>query len=158
MIKTLRICASVICLLASVLLFAMWLRSYQWHDQVIGSVFEKPVFHPTYGWHDQERVVCLTSFGGILSFSTWDSGAHSTHDWSIESDFAPPRVWETRWLFEFNANREGDIHAPHWFLVALSAAIGIALGATWSTRFSLRTLFVAITLIAIFLSFVATLP
>ena len=59
------------------------------------------------------------------------------------------------WFFRFKKHQGFgwwlDITIPHWFLIALSAAFAALPWLPWSNRFSLRTLLIATTVIALVL-------
>jgi hypothetical protein len=150
--RGLRIAWTVMFGILCVLLIALWVRSYWICDGVIGHISDT-------------RLVAFDSFSGALSLSTsvWPSLPPAFTDyepWKLnslhvdeeeETWFAREDVDE-RWAFylAMPPNQESGILAPYWFLVLLAAALAAA---PWvqrlNWRFSVRTLLIAITLVAV---------
>jgi hypothetical protein len=155
--RKLRITASSVCGIACVLLIVLWVRSYWWREFVKHD-------HPS-------RDVGVESYRGEICFST-------------KAQYAPPS-WLSFWLrgsepitetttppqstrggkpidtflgFRWIRKQESlAIFLPHWFLVVTSAALATIPGINWSRRFSLRTLLIALTLVALALGIVTAL-
>ena len=136
--RKLRIAWSVACGVACLLLIALWVRSYFWFDTVKMSF-------------DGERAYWLGSVVGELRF-----GKPMTHrrGFRLETYDTPAREWvkseapkQSVLGFWWGYSSMGFFRfiIPHWFPVFLAAAIGAA---PWM-RFSLRTLLIAMTLVAV---------
>jgi hypothetical protein len=142
----LRITASAVCGVVCVLLVVLWVRSYYWHDYVqrvgrtshlrITSGGGKVVFNcdpldpavlygslPSYGSEKQtlSRDFYLRAFPGQFGHLPIITDVGSYHDY---------------WV-------------PLWFLTLVFAALAAAPWLYWSTRFSLRTLFIVVTVVAL---------
>ena len=146
MLKYLRIAVTALSLTACVLLIALWVRSYWWIDSV----------EVTYG-----RWYYVGSWHGVISLGTLDADTYDESGWELESTPEPPHPLPARfvlpqpWGFEYLGGISCDANVPHWFLLTLSALSGIAPWIHWSRRFSIRTLLIATTLVALTLGIVA---
>jgi hypothetical protein len=146
--RKLRIAWSVGWGVVAVLLCVLWVRSYSLVDWVTGC----PV--------SDNGIVEIDSMPGILgcqlsakseSPSSWTHEVLDGDDWwtSVGENGEPP--YTSRIFGEFGlSNRGGAV--PYWFAVSLCAAFSAALWLRF--RFSLRTLFIVTTLIAVVLGFV----
>jgi hypothetical protein len=139
--RKLRIAWSVGCIIVVLLLCTLWVRSYKWvevqHGPFIGS------------W-----AIVLTSMPGVLGFEITDTSfkpsrreAAEWWTWSLSADDGRP-PYRSRVLGYFDYyNQRLDV--PCWFAVMLMI---VASAAPWfPLRFSLRTLLIATTLIAVVL-------
>jgi hypothetical protein len=151
--KYLRNAVTALSLTACVLLIVLWVRSYWWITE-----FGKDISVNT-------CVYCATA-EGIIQF-TWMNdpllyrkGWYADDTWiedfnrmaygSAEAPTAPSVLP----VFGFGPNH---VAIPIWLLLLVSAAFAIAPWIEWSRRFSLRTLLIATTLVAVVLgSIVAT--
>jgi hypothetical protein len=153
-LRFLRIAVSAAFGILCLLLIPLWVRSYWWRDEIIGHISET-------------RLVECNSVSGTLALGTsvWPSLPPPYTDyvpWKVgsfrvdeegETWFAGERL-NSNWEFYLAVppNQESAVFAPHWFLVLLAAALAIA---PWikelKWRFSLRTLLLAMTLVAIVL-------
>jgi hypothetical protein len=143
--RKLRIPFSAVCGIVCLLLIALWVRSYRWIDEcTLASRLE------------------LSSFYGRVDYQTLFPPYSFKHDWHYSCHSAPDYI--SNWgdsklkiamdqLFKFRrptTSWPGSV--PHWFLVLLSATIA---SAPWvrqlKWRFSLRTLLIAMTLVAVLL-------
>jgi hypothetical protein len=132
--RKLRIAFSATCLVACVLLIALWVRSYK-HDDALQA--HSPSSSP----------LVLRSFKGQLSFWRWHgvNAARRIPTKSLNEDLdeilsasRPPRFY---WGFARIASPLAGVVVPHWFPVLISAALAaIPWLPWWSNRFSLRTL------------------
>ena len=139
--RKLRIAWSVFWSLAAVLLIVLWVRSYWWLDNMVFSV--------------PETTIAISEEGalGITSYAEkHDTGYSSIL--SIPVKDIPTRLRSgpiQKWSFSSNPFSTG-IRFPHWFAVLIFAGLAVA---PWSRQlhwhFSLRTLLIATTLIAIVL-------
>jgi hypothetical protein len=146
--RKLRISWSAVWGTACVLLIVLWVRSYFWSDWVFA-------FRPS-DWHH------LRSINGELVLQIIRQ-PNSMHRWGVASAPASefldsPYGWNSniirpqheRWGFAFfNSPKISAYAIPIWSFVLLFAALA---GAPWifkiSWRFSLRTLLIAMTLVA----------
>jgi hypothetical protein len=142
--RKLRIAFSAACLIASVLLIVLWLRSYQ-NVEVLSRTSESKIW--TY----------VISDSGTLSFGRRDLNQFESflppeaQGWTYE-DYGPNIGRNvSRFAFEWSAP-EAMIRAPAWFLALFSATSAILPWIRW--RYSLRTLLIATTLLAVVLGLV----
>jgi hypothetical protein len=138
MLKYLRIAVTSLSLTACVLLIALWVRSYWRHDSIgvseteIHSVRNRIVFLPDPGKKDFLR----------------------TRSTQVSSEFVSSiNRPANRWGYG-SANDLGIYVTPHWFWVLIAGSIAVAPWISWSRRFSLRTLLIATTLVAVGLGIV----
>jgi hypothetical protein len=148
MLKSLRIAWSVTCGIACVLLIALWVRSYASEEWLQGHLSG-----------DQNFV--LTSVTGHVNLSTMYM-AHGRLIWTIRSRSNDSSAGQLSPIWppgpQFNFKRESDhfdLVAPHWFAVLSFAALAATPWLPW--RFSLRTLLIATTLIAVVLGLIVVL-
>jgi hypothetical protein len=132
MIRYLRIAFSATCLTACVLLIVLWVRSY---------------------WcYDLKQAGRITSANGLL---------HVGREVIITAfaDLTPTRPKITKNLFGFHTIKSVGVTAepvggagitlPYWLLVMSMLALGVAPWLRW--RYTLRTLLIAMTLVAVVL-------
>ena len=138
--KALRIAWSVAWGVVAVLLCVLWVRSYRFNEfltkldpgnQVIG-------IGSANGDFNLARVIDLPTQLGP------PQPPRMPHGWKYDG-FPPDKVHRS---FKWTRDANGFIlYVPFWFLVATSAAFGVA---PWLPfRFSLRTLLIATTLVAV---------
>ncbi len=144
MIRNLRIAFSLTCLIAGVLLIALWVRSYR-EDWIQSGD----------GWHHlgPNRLYAVYSGQGKLILT--------------ETDRIPNlRGWTTVLVTEgrdatfagFGYRCEPFsrcINVPYWFLVLTTPLIAVTPWLEWPRRFSLRTLLIATTVTAAMLALIA---
>jgi hypothetical protein len=144
--RRLRIGFSVICGIACALLIALSVRSYWWCDNLVGPLGTTQSF-------------CLWSDHGHVGISFVEERLKSLADgsaWAFASewtgDVAPSKIvipWLPSWATEHY------VVAPSCSLLLL-IGVGISLPRLFrSRRFSLRTLLIATTLVAVLLGLVA---
>jgi hypothetical protein len=152
-LRYLRIAWSVGCGILCLLLIALWVRSYWWTD----NIYYRP------GHLDSFR---LKSQFGVVQYTPgievpWRGGPHLHMEWvrhsyryySEKSDLQTISPIE-RPLRGVNRSTRSASQIPHgqvryWHFVILSATIAAAPWFRW--RFSLRTLLIAMTLVAVLL-------
>ena len=139
LIRGLRIAWSVAWGILCVLLVVLWVRSYWWKDYV-GTPF---------GWF-------VGSSRGIVVAGTSSLPLHvTTQDWDFKSVAVDPSAapWASG-VLGFDHRQEVGLlnffYVPYWFFI-LIAGVFTAIPWTPSNRFSLRTLLIATTAIAILL-------
>jgi hypothetical protein len=138
MLRYLRIAASAACAIACVLLIVLWVRSYWRSDLIQGPIVLADGFS-------------VNSIKGRLMFSVWRAGADPPITaWDFLSmkvsrvpftDHLPPPALDLG-----TTATDTFLHVPHW-LLALTA--GWTAGMLAISRFSTRTLLIAITLLAV---------
>ena len=156
LIRWLRIAVTAVCVVVCVGLIGLWVRSYRWMDVV------------------QEPTSTLRSRGVIsvqgciywldapyhkgpdfLSFPVNEGTRQNPVTW-------PKKIWHRWFGFGFaraveTAGEKWGISIPHWFLLTLFAACASASWLPWYKlrwRFSLRTMLIVTTLVAMTLGFV----
>jgi hypothetical protein len=140
--RNFRIAWSVAWGVVAVLLCALWVRSYWCEDSI--SRFKSM---------RNAGVVHLRSYEGWLLL---DRGLYSGDDdgWRYRADeilASDPFAPNFEWTFVDERTR---ISAPHWCLASLVGAFAVVPWIRWSNRFSLRTLLIATTLIAVLLGII----
>jgi hypothetical protein len=108
----------------------------------------------------------VVSWEGVIGFAPWVFGSGSTPEAGIthhavlnvqlEANHAklgsPLKKWHP-WKYSkhnyASGSIERDLSLPHWFLVAVVGTIGAIPWITNARRFSLRTLLIATTLVAV---------
>jgi hypothetical protein len=155
--RKLRIAVSVFFGLLTVALCVLWVRSFSRYEQLGTQTARDGAAVPT----------VVESWRGQLWF-VWPEHGVSATKWFYDS--TPPEiyfhttdlseVWRPKDTFGFamryapelpvGGGRLG-VAVPHWFLVAVLIAIAAAPWVRWYKRFSLRTLLIATTLVAVLL-------
>jgi hypothetical protein len=150
-LRYLRIAFSATCLIACVLLIVLWVRSYQnfggaWWDWATDSLTIHSAFGHLVFVEEKENKP-------QFAFPHWQLGAGSKpmiDPVNAEKDILNYHKsmgfgWGDQWGQRF-------LMAPHWFVAVLMGAIG---GLPWLPwRFSLRTLLIATTLVAVALGLI----
>ena len=162
MLRRLLNIASIVCLVACVALMGTWVRSYNGYDEVRGHL------GTSYGFS-------LASTSGRVIFHRMQI-APSDWPWRVISDErivdAPPfqGLWRRLgFLGQFNRNTT-NIELPYWPLVLVSGLLAALFRVEWTMgfarwalrfrfprRFTLRSLFVATTVVAVVLGLIAWL-
>ena len=139
--RKLRIAWSVAWGLACVLLIVLWARSYVSSDVLIGST-------------TANRIVQFTSSWGVLWVAVDSAGAN--RDWKFDAQPIDGDAEKfvngltTHFGFAYlGASPDYAFAFPYWLPVILSFSFATIPWIRWSKRFSLRTLLVATTLIAV---------
>jgi hypothetical protein len=137
--RKLRTAWSVAWGVVAVLLIALWVRSYWWSDVV---------------WVITSTCDAKTdsSNGGTTISIFMDSERQVANEWKRNSyrHNAAMRPPDATWKFAVYITRRGlDASLPHWFYLLVT---GLIAAAPWLPRhFSLRTLLIATTLVAVVL-------
>ena len=144
--RYLRIAFSATCLIVAVLLCVLWVRSYWVFDQII--------------WNSETRAYALASYQGRLTLQFVNDGLMLDEGWSRvsfwNSDDEEKTEVDDRTLLGFGWQRDDltiTSSVPFWFLVLTCVAFPFL---RW--RFSLRTLLIAMTLVAAVLGLFVWLP
>jgi hypothetical protein len=142
--RYLRIAFSATCLIACLLLCVLWVRSYWTDDRLVGPVFGADVLtiESVYGRTD------LFYLGPVVRGPT--SWKHVAGDAETMVELAPSWSMSVT-AFNFEWSEERFVVLPHWFLIAFLAVLAVVPWIHWSNRFSLRTLLIATTLVAVVL-------
>lgn len=154
--RKLRIAFSATCLIACVLFIALWVRSYWWNDYAFKPIdFRLAVSLSSYTGQTSIRVATFTS---NTNFPQGDGTMIPVRasGWQFGAQVATRRVDQLR--FNFRRLPYLTIEAPHWFWVLISAMLCFIGAAPWirsPKRFSLRTLLIATTLVAVLLGLAA---
>jgi hypothetical protein len=142
--RKLRIAFSVVSAIVCLLLVLLWVRSYQFNE-IAGRQISK------------NRSVGVTSLLGRVRIGTWKHPKHA-NSWWVNSE----RL--TNSVYEWAASRQGEnaigfgvisfqsnieLIMPCWFLVLLTATLAVIPCRHLANRFSLRTLLIATTLVAV---------
>jgi hypothetical protein len=138
-LKYLRIAVTALNLTACVLLFVLWLRSYTCHDGVWGRFSDAQGFHLSS--HEGRVQLALMQNLGIVH---WRIVCGEPIDRVGPPDYFP--------AFEFPRASFGLYFAvPHWALVGCTT---VTAAIVFKRRFSVRTLLIATTLVAVALGIV----
>lgn len=139
MISRLRIAMSVVCFICCVLATVLWARSYSRLDILEGRM--------------GSRAVQVSSVDGSVAIAVLES------TWSIHRSFlsvvaGDAADWRKGRLMGFSHYRDGALTAwvvPYWLVALMFAGAAIAIYFLPGWRFSLRTLLVTTTAVAIVL-------
>lgn len=148
--RRLRAASSILAVLACLFVVVLWCRSYTWRERMVVPLGESWFcrFDSDYGKFEYE------SYGpnmGEMSFSITALSYRDISDaWKRFTDAPQPGPGK-KWRWEKSDTGRFFIHVPHWFLAVLALAIAAAPWLPW--RFSLRTLLVAIAVVAAMLGF-----
>jgi len=140
MLKYLRIAVTALSLTACVLLIALWVRSYWRGDLVFRKVSS--------GW-----LYANSAMGSV------ELGIPGPQDWSAPNDVQ--WTWKSIEINAFathagfSVTYYGGIVVPHWFLAFLATATASLPWIQLRCRFSLRTLLIATTLVAVAMGIIA---
>jgi hypothetical protein len=69
----------------------------------------------------------------------------------------PLSQMDRRWYFSYRGPKEWNVVFPHWFVIAIAGALSGAAGWVLPVKFSLRTMLIATTLVAVVLGLGALL-
>jgi hypothetical protein len=136
--RKLRIAWSAVWGIAGAMLLVLWMRSYWWSDVAW-------VTTPSCDFR-------ADSVNGGTTISVFvDSEREIANEWNRNSyrhntSMRPP---DATWKFDTYMTRRGlDASLPHWFYFLLMSLIAAA---AWIRHFTLRTLLISMTLIAVML-------
>jgi hypothetical protein len=140
--RKLRIAWSVMCGISSVLLIVLWVRSYSWHDTVM---FEKATRTTAAGWNRGELFFVTSVLPENINF-TFPTDFRFQHE---EPDYEHP-IGDAHLGFQLTSMPGGlFLLVPFWFATIGSIVCSAVPRLRWSKRFSLRTLLIATTLVAV---------
>jgi hypothetical protein len=144
-LHNLRIAWSVFFGIACVLLIAVWVRSY-WKCDYIQRVNQNYVLRTI---ASNNGIVYLQNNNVAVPGVTVTGWNYA----SVESTEKPP---DFRWVLS-SADDEAPFYIPLWILTSIAAVFAAISLMPWSKRFSLRTLLIATTLVAVVLGLVVWL-
>jgi hypothetical protein len=149
-IHYLRIAVTALCLTASVLLIALWVRSYWWADSIDIPMSSETMFY-------------FESRKGELYLSLYD-------DTGVDTSGLPPQRRTSKWLVDEVDELPNEFSTFEWYWDTSYKSVGLptwlpligfitAAVVPWISRlprrFSLRTLLIATTLVAIAFGLIA---
>ena len=141
-----RIAFTAVCGIACVLICVLWVRSYWWIDY--GTVASRLEASSFYG-----AVRFRFAFPPYSFEREWYYARQPAIEYFPSSSSELETVKRNLLTFSLPSSQSGTM--PHWFLVALSALSATFAAAPWIRwRFSLRTLLIATTLVALVLGLV----
>jgi hypothetical protein len=157
MLRRLLNIASILSLVACVAFMGMWVRSYWWCDELIS--------------HYTDTQVCsVLSVVGKVWLQSTDLGPVQLTERKIISvpignrkmpEFPVPPLplgFSTTWGFQAEFSwASSTMIVPYWFLVLTIGSLAMVSQFRWPWRFTLRTLFIATTFLAIVLGMIAWL-
>jgi hypothetical protein len=158
-LRLVRIALSMVCLISCGLLIWLWVRSYSWIDSIHGTGYPKSFWceslrgelgflvlaEPRYAW--QPRNLELLAPRPPEQVPYYTNGLYD--DWPTPFSTA----LGIRWTF---VNGFGVV-VPCWMPVVFLGTLATLPWIPWSTRFSLRTLLLAMTLVAVVLGLVVAM-
>jgi hypothetical protein len=139
MLKYLRIAVTALCLTACLLLVALWVRSFWWRDSIA-------LNHLVFWSADIE-----SSRGGITAWAGEDRDFPWAYDRRTYRAAGLNQTFETSLM---NTGQGARVAVPYWILICTLIPIAAIPWLPWSSRFSLRTLLIATTLVAVGLGIV----
>jgi hypothetical protein len=165
-LRAIRGVVSVACLLASVGFAALWVRSYWWID---GFAWGPP---PTStGMRCEPHLAGQSADGRVLfvrfSDESWRGPPHeSSLALECQSRSKTARLWWfpdyagglLRYGFRRFATDGYSLDCPHWCLIVAFGAFAVAVKPKPRLRFTIRDLLVAMTLVAVVVAALASLP
>jgi hypothetical protein len=149
----LRIAFSAICLVAVVLLIVLWVRSYSWLNLIKGPL-------------TPSKTLVLTSSNGFFAIRTLSQTAYiwKVDRWSQENLLLqmkaagmPANTKSWLWQLTYFGFANGGLESSYLYPTSLMGIAAGALGWPFAWRFSLRTLLIAITGVAVVLGLAAWL-
>jgi hypothetical protein len=146
--RKLRIASSVFWGIICLLVIVLWVRSYYGKDSINGCI-------PPVGFY-------FDTFHNVLRLGEWKNNEIVSFQWSYYSDKARkyfdqnyPEITSVYYPHVVRGSIQNfQILVPYWSLELLFAAIAAAPWVRWSKRFSLRTLLIATTLVAVVLGII----
>jgi hypothetical protein len=146
----LQIAASFACLIMYGWLFAMWMRSYAWHDTV-QLQYSRQRFVHVMSYQGvvvgRERPQVAARFPALPSLSR-----EAAHDWLRRKDHNAPSL---RPLISAGP-MEFEVQLPYWMLILVPAVFTAVLWNKW--RVSLRLVLTGAALVAIGLAWAVAVP
>jgi hypothetical protein len=136
--------ASIVCLVLCVALTGMWVRSYWLVDNILISSGSRSFFIVS-GW-------------GKAVYELTDASGQSRFDCTWISRPQPPNHPRPSLLsFYFQWHFPAQVGLPYWFVVTVCGLLAMLCRPRWPWRFTLRTLFIAVTFLAVVMGMIAWL-
>jgi hypothetical protein len=169
MLRRLLNIASIVCLVLCVALMGMWVRSYRWSDHFSGRMTETRVFIVVL---ESGRILWRLESGRTVGRYESPMRNEPRPDWAWRTTSYPigsfeiPRVhggWSTGFGFLMKSDAislqetVSSVVLPYWFLVLTSGSLAMAFQFPWPPRFTLRSLFIVTTFLAVVLGMIAWL-
>jgi hypothetical protein len=160
--RKLRIAWSVGCAIACVLLIVLWIHSYRYQDYYAGWVSKSRSVSSLSenGWFEVGSTrfdIYKMDESEVGQLPAWEATSNLVE---VDPIFGPPvgRPHKWRWA-SFNSRNKSylQVWIPCWFPVVITAVVG---GLPWlskARRFSLRTLLIATTLVAVVLGLIVAM-
>ena len=139
--RKLRFAWSVVCGIACVLLIVLWVRSYSMDEGY--NLVNKRLIARSIGWN------WGTMYIHRMDLNTAGISARPTNGWKHGKSEANRTVTSFMWHWTSN---HLDIRFPFWLIIGVVAALSATPWIRW--RFSLRTLLIATTLVAVVLGLI----
>ena len=137
MLRYLRITVTGVSVVACLLLIAVWAVSYSWPIRAYATFQNFPS-------------ISLISRDGVAGFSLYHVNFDSP-EWDVYID--DDQIDLDSWSLEVDRGHQ-FVTMPHWFLLSIIAAIA---GVPWiKSRFSLRTMLIAMAIIAAWLGLIVS--
>ena len=146
--------ASIVCLVLCVALMGLWQRSYSWLDELRGPYVDSRLFG-------------ITSMSGTLVLSVWPPGlgnSSPSRNWMWATEANPKGSPTVRALLpplQFDRHYTGTLAVgnfiPYWFLLLITGSLAMVFRLGWPWRFTLHSLFIATTFLAVVLGMIACL-
>jgi hypothetical protein len=153
MLRRLLNIASIVCLVVCVALMGMWVRSFWRWDQIAGHLSDRQLF----GIDSLDGRLKFTSFPSTPNrYSPWRMTSQPTGKLSAELRAGQIRSNGIGFAGDFAWNYSYLI-LPYWFAVLIAGAFSLARWSQVKYRFSLRTLLIATTILAVILGMIAWL-
>ena len=156
LIRGLRFAVRAVCGILCLLLIVLWVHSYWYRDLAFG---RHPVWGLTYVVSRQGKISWYARISDPPRDSArWEvSSTLPEHAGTTGNDGVMPEGDFARSFMFVNLPSARAVVLPYWFLVAITLSLAAAPWIRWSKRFSLRTLLIATTLIAVLLATAAYL-
>jgi hypothetical protein len=154
MARKLRIAFSAVCGIVCLALIVVWVRSY-WHIDQFGrnSVGKNSIGfmsirgHLMVAYTEDPTTIGELKAAGVVD--GWYRGELLTEEWINAT--AGEKQWDPSKLFRGFKFSVSDLRLPYWFLVLMFAVPAAVLWPHWSRRFTLRTLLVGMSALAVLL-------
>ena len=141
-LRYLRIAFSACCVIACVLLCVLWVRSHYSVDQIF-----LPITRSAFVAMGSVPDAIIAGITGNSPTGTWAMLNMPSDEW-LAAVGESGDSWSGAVTFKI---ADGGVIVPHWFGVLLSATLAVV---PWIKRFSLRTLLIAMTLVAVVLGLI----
>jgi hypothetical protein len=144
MLKYLRIAVTALSLTACVLLIALWVRSFQYAESITVLRAGQRMSHPKWIFYNMLGSIGIDYFPDRSPVTSWEWESIPVEE--SEPNFPGPSV--LGFYIDLSPSPR-EFLAPHWFFVLITVALAGAPWIHWFKRFSLRTLLIATTLVAV---------